>query len=57
MERRKDVKTQIAKTARFHHARKEQKIMSNILLAIIVLLLVSIWQQLKEINERGKGHE
>lgn len=31
--------------------------MSNILLAIIVLLLVSIWQQLKEINERGKGHE
>lgn len=29
--------------------------MSNILLAIIALLLVSIWQQLKEINERGKG--
>lgn len=28
--------------------------MSNILLTIIVLLLVSIWQQLKEINERGK---
>jgi hypothetical protein len=28
---------------------------SNILLAIIALLLVSIWQQLKEINERGKG--
>ena len=27
--------------------------MSNILLAIIALLLVSIWQQLKEINERG----
>lgn len=45
------------KIARFHHARKEQKRMSNILLAIIVLLLVSIWQQLKEINERGKGHE
>lgn len=29
--------------------------MSNILLVIIVLLLVSIWQELKEINERGKG--
>lgn len=29
--------------------------MSNILLAIIALLLVSIWQQLKEINERRKG--
>lgn len=28
---------------------------ANILLAIIALLLVSIWQQLKEINERGKG--
>lgn len=28
--------------------------MSNILLAIIALLLVSIWQQLKEINERRK---
>lgn len=29
--------------------------MSNILLAIIALMLVSIWQQLKEINKRGKG--
>ena len=29
--------------------------MSNILLVIIALLLVSIWQQLKEMNERGKG--
>ena len=54
-ERRRDAKTQIAKTARFHHAGKERQIMSNILLAIIALLLVSIWQQLKEINERGKG--
>lgn len=34
---------------------KERQIMSNILLAIIALLLVSIWQQLKEINERRKG--
>lgn len=48
-------KTQIVKTARFHHAGKERQIMSNILLTIIALLLVSIWQQLKEINERGKG--
>nr|DAU29722.1 MAG TPA: hypothetical protein [Caudoviricetes sp.] len=31
--------------------------MINILLVIIALLLVSIWQQLKEINERGKGNE
>ncbi len=54
-ERRRDAKTQIAKTARFHHVGKERQIMSNILLAIIALLLVSIWQQLKEINERRKG--
>lgn len=54
-ERRRDVKTQIVKTARFHHVGKERQIMSNILLAIIALLLVSIWQQLKEINERRKG--
>ena len=31
--------------------------MTNILLVIIALLLVSIWQQLKEINERGKRNE
>lgn len=34
---------------------KERERMTNILLAIIALLLVSIWQQLKEINERRKG--
>lgn len=28
--------------------------MTNILLVIIVLLLASIWQQLKDINERGE---
>lgn len=31
--------------------------MTNILLVIIALLLVSIWQQLKEINERGGENE
>lgn len=48
-------KPRLQKTARFHHVGKERQIMSNILLAIIALLLVSIWQQLKEINERRKG--
>lgn len=31
--------------------------MTNILLVIIALLLVSIWQQLKDINERGGENE
>jgi len=31
--------------------------MTNILLTVIALLLVSIWQQLREINERGKANE
>ncbi len=31
--------------------------MSNILLGVIALILVSIWQQLKEINERGRENE
>lgn len=31
--------------------------MTNILLVIIALLLVSIWQQLKDINERGRENE
>lgn len=51
------MKIQTETAARFHHARKERQKMSNILLTIIALLLVSIWQQLREINERGKGNE
>lgn len=31
--------------------------MTNVLLVIIALLLVSIWQQLKDINERGGKNE
>lgn len=31
--------------------------MTNILLVIIALLLVSIWRQLKDINERGGKNE
>lgn len=31
--------------------------MTNILLVIIALLLVSIWQQLKDINERSGKNE
>lgn len=31
--------------------------MTNILLVIIALLLVSIWQLLKDINERGGKNE
>ncbi len=31
--------------------------MTNFLLVVIALMLVSIWQQLREINERGKENE
>lgn len=50
-------KIQTATAARFHHARKERQKMTNFLLVVIALLLVSIWQQLREINERGKANE
>lgn len=50
-------KIQTAKAARFHRARKERQKMTNILLTVIALLLVSIWQQIREINERGKANE
>ena len=50
-------KIQTVIAARFHYARKERQKMTNFLLVVIALLLVSIWQQLREINERGKAHE